>query len=137
MAIVPKFVPILVAFLHLKPVRQHSIAAGILADMAVGIDMMKASFYNLSYMLDHLDVYGPPFSPQFISKANTTRVYASDTAVNIVNKGAELLGSMAISEDFPYEKVMRDAKITQLWLGGQQICRYRVARGYYDLKNWA
>jgi len=120
-----------------KPVRQHSIAAGILADMAVGIDMMKASFYNLSYMFDHLDVYGPPFSPQFISKANTTRVYASDTVVNIVNKGAELLGSMAISEDFPYEKVMRDAKITQLWLGGQQICRYRIARGYFDLKNWA
>jgi alkylation response protein AidB-like acyl-CoA dehydrogenase len=120
-----------------KPVRQHSIVAGILADMAVGIDMMKASFYNLSYMFDHLDVYGPPFSPQYISKANTTRVYASDTVINIVNKGAELLGSMAISEDFPYEKVMRDAKITQLWLGGQQICRYRVARGYYDLKNWA
>jgi alkylation response protein AidB-like acyl-CoA dehydrogenase len=120
-----------------KPVRQHSIVAGILADMAIGIDMMKASFYNLSYMFDHLDVYGPPFSPQYISKANTTRVYASDTVINIVNKGAELLGSMAISEDFPYEKVMRDAKITQLWLGGQQICRYRVARGYYDLKNWA
>jgi len=30
-----------------------------------------------------------------------------------------------------------DPKVTQLWLGGQQICRYRVARGYYDLKNWA
>ena len=57
--------------------------------------------------------------------------------MEIVNKGAELLGSMAISEDFPYEKCLRDAKITQLWLGGQQICRYRVAGGYYDLKNWA
>jgi alkylation response protein AidB-like acyl-CoA dehydrogenase len=44
---------------------------------------------------------------------------------------------MAISEDFPYEKCLRDIKITQLWLGGQQISRYRIARGYYDLKNWA
>jgi len=70
-------------------------------------------------------------------KAAATRVFAGDTAVEIVNKGAELLGSMAISEDFPYEKCLRDAKITQLWLGGQQICRYRVIRGYYDLKNWA
>jgi len=70
-------------------------------------------------------------------KAAATRVYAGDMAVEIVNKGAELLGSMAISEDFPYEKCLRDAKITQLWLGGQQICRYRVARGYYDLKHWA
>jgi alkylation response protein AidB-like acyl-CoA dehydrogenase len=120
-----------------KPVRQHSMVAGILADMAIGIEMMRASVYNLSYMLDHLDIYGPPWTPQFISKAAATRVYASDTVVDIVNKGAELLGSMAISEDFPYEKCLRDAKITQLWLGGQQICRYRVARGHYDLKNWA
>ncbi len=120
-----------------KPVRQHSIVAGILADMAVGIDMMRASFYNLCYMFDHMDVYGPPWSPQVISKANSTRVYASDMVVNIANKGAELLGSTAISEDFPYEKLLRDAKITQLWLGGQQICRYRVMRGYYDLMNWS
>ncbi len=120
-----------------KPVRQHSIVAGILADMAIGISMMRASIYNLSYMLDHLDSYGPPWTPEFISKAAATRVYAGDMAVEIVNKGAELLGSMAISEDFPYEKCLRDAKITQLWLGGQQISRYRVARGYYDLKNWA
>ncbi len=120
-----------------KPVRQHSMVAGILADMAIGLEMMKASIYNLSYMLDHLDIYGPPWSPEFVSKASATRVFAGDKAVEIVNKGAELLGSMAISEDFPYEKCLRDAKITQLWLGGQQICRYRVARGYYDLKNWA
>ena len=120
-----------------KPVRQHSMVAGILADMAIGIDMMRASVYNLSMMMDNLDFYGPPWSPQLISKASATRVFAGDTAVEIVNKGAELLGSMSISEDFPYEKCLRDAKVTQLWLGGQQICRYRVARGYYDLKNWA
>jgi alkylation response protein AidB-like acyl-CoA dehydrogenase len=120
-----------------KPVRQHSMVAGILADMAIGIEMMRGSVYNLSYMMDHLDVYGPPWTPQFISKASATRVYASDTVVEIVNNGAELLGSMAISEDFPYEKCLRDAKITQLWLGGQQICRYRVMKGYYDLKNWS
>ncbi|WP_300458226.1 acyl-CoA dehydrogenase family protein [Desulfobacula sp.] len=120
-----------------KPVRQHSMVAGILADMAIGIDMMRASVYNLSCMLDNLDVYGPPWSPQLISKASATRVFAGDKAVEIVNKGAELLGSMAISKDFGYEKCLRDAKIFQLWLGGQQICRYRVARGYYDLKNWA
>lgn len=120
-----------------KPVRQHSMVAGILADMAIGIEMMRASVYNLSCMMDHLDIYGPPWTPQFISKAAATRVFAGDMAVEIVNKGAELLGSMAISEDFPYEKCLRDAKVTQLWLGGQQICRYRVIRAYYDLKNWA
>jgi alkylation response protein AidB-like acyl-CoA dehydrogenase len=124
-----------------KPVRQHSIVAGIIADMAIGIEMMRASLYNLAFMLDHGDIYskiyGPPWGLLFISKLAAARVFAADTAVEIINKGAELLGSMAISEDFPYEKCLRDVKITQLWLGGQQICRYKVAQGYYDLKNWA
>jgi alkylation response protein AidB-like acyl-CoA dehydrogenase len=124
-----------------KPVRQHSITAGIIADMSIGIEMMRASLYNLAFMFDHQDIYGkiygPPWSPQFIAKAAAARVFAADTAVEIINKGAELLGSMAISEGFPYEKCLRDVKITQLWLGGQQICRYKIAQGYYDLKNWA
>ena len=120
-----------------KPVRQHSMVAGMLADIAIGIEMMRAGVYNLSYMFDHPDVYGPLWSDQFISKACATGVFTADQTVEIVNKGAELLGSMAISEDFPYEKYLRDAKELQLWLGGQQINRYRVAKGYYDLKNWA
>jgi len=36
-----------------------------------------------------------------------------------VNKDAELLGYMAISENFSYEKCLQNAKVTQLWLGGQ------------------
>lgn len=120
-----------------KPVRQHSIVAGIIADMAIGIEMMRASVYNMAYMFDHADYYGPPWSAQFLAKAAAVRVFAADKAVEIANKGAELLGSMSISEDFPYEKCLRDVKIAQLWLGGQQVCRYRVALGYYDLKNWA
>jgi len=39
-------------------------------------------------------------------------------AVDNLNKGAKLTGSMAISEDLTYEKLIRDTKITQLWLGG-------------------
>jgi alkylation response protein AidB-like acyl-CoA dehydrogenase len=124
-----------------KPVRQHSIVAGIIADMAIQIGMMRAGLYNIAFMLDHSDIYGPiygpSFSPAFIAKLAAARVFAADTAVEIINKGAELLGSMAISEDFPYEKCLRDVKITQLWLGGQQICRYKVAQAHYDLKNWA
>ena len=120
-----------------KPVRQHSMVAGIIADMAIGIETMRASLYNMAYMYDHPDVYGAPWSKKVIGLASASRIYTADTALIIVHKGAELLGSMAISEDFPYEKCMRDVKIMQLWLGGQQICRYKVAGTYYDLKNWA
>ena len=109
----------------------------MIADMAIGIEMMQAGIYAVAQMLEHLDAYGEPWSPDVIGKVSACRVFVADKAVEIVNKGAELLGSMAISESFPYEKCLRDVKIMQLWLGGQQINRYRVASAYYDLKNWA
>jgi butyryl-CoA dehydrogenase len=118
-----------------KPVRQHSIAAGMIADMATGIEVMRAAIYNAAFMNEHRELYAP--GPQSLAKMAAVRVFAADTAARIVNKGAELLGSMAISEDFPYEKCMRDVHIARLWLGGQTLARYRVAQGYYDLKNWA
>jgi alkylation response protein AidB-like acyl-CoA dehydrogenase len=115
-----------------KPVREWSMAAGILADMAVRIEMMRGSVHNFAVMLDNPEAYGPPFSPQMISKGAATRIFAADAAVWITNKAAELMGSNGISPEYHLEKYMRDAKITQLWLGGQQISRYRVVRGHYD-----
>jgi alkylation response protein AidB-like acyl-CoA dehydrogenase len=120
-----------------KPVRQHSMVAGILADMAIGIEMMKAGVCNLGLMFDHPEQYGPPTAPELMAKAAAVRVFCADTTIELVGKGAELLGSMSISEDFPYEKCLRDARVAQMPFGGQQINRYRVARGYYELKNWA
>lgn len=115
-----------------KPVREWSMAAGILADMAIQLEMTRGAVYNLSSMLDHPEVYGPPFSPKMVSRASATKVFAADTAIWVANKAAELMGSNGIHPDYHLEKYLRDAKINQLWLGGQQISRYRVARGYYD-----
>ena len=115
-----------------KPVREWSMAAGILADMAIGLEMTRGAVYNLSSMLDLPDVYGPPFSPRMVSRASATKVFAADRAIWVANKAAELMGSNGISPEYHLEKYLRDAKINQLWLGGQQISRYRVARGYYD-----
>ncbi|MBW1800459.1 MAG: acyl-CoA dehydrogenase family protein [Deltaproteobacteria bacterium] len=115
-----------------KPVREWSMAAGILADMAIQMEMTRGAVYNLSTMMDHPELYGPPFSPQMVSKASTTKVFAADMAVWVTNKAAELMGSNGISPEYHLEKYLRDAKITQLWLGGQQVSRYRVARGYYN-----
>jgi len=115
-----------------KPVREWSMAAGILADMAIQIEMAKGAVYNLSWMQDHPEEYGPPFSPKMISKASAVKIFAADTAVWVANKAVELMGSNGISPEYKLEKYLRDAKIPQLWLGGQQVSRYRVARGYYD-----
>jgi alkylation response protein AidB-like acyl-CoA dehydrogenase len=44
----------------------------------------------------------------------------------------ELTGSNGLSPEYHLENYLWDAKIPQLWLGGEQVSRYRVVRGYYD-----
>jgi len=115
-----------------KPVREWSLAAGIIAEMAMRIELMSAAVYNFAWMMDHPEQYGPPFSKTMISRASAARIFCSDGAVWVTNMAAELMGSNGISPEYNLEKYLRDAKIPQLWLGGQQIARYRVVRGYYD-----
>lgn len=115
-----------------KPVREWSLTAGILADMATRLEMMRGGIYNYALMLDHHEPYGPPFLNKMISKANALRVFSGEACEFIVNKAMELLGANGLSPEYHLEKYYRDAAITRVVLGGQQISRYRVARGYYD-----
>ena len=43
-----------------------------------------------------------------------------------------MLGSNGLSPEYHLEKCFRDAHVTQLYLGGVQVSKYRVVRGYYD-----
>lgn len=76
-----------------KPIRQHSICAGMLADMAIGIETART--YNLAaaYMFDHPEIYGPPVSDFMLFRASIAKVYAADIAVMVSNRSMELMGS--------------------------------------------
>jgi alkylation response protein AidB-like acyl-CoA dehydrogenase len=115
-----------------KPVREWSLAAGIIADMAIKLEIMRGSIYNLATMMDEHDAYPPLFSKEMVSRASIVRSFAADSSVWICNKAVELLGSNGLSPEYGLERCLRDAKVTQLWLGGQQVAKYRVANGYYD-----
>jgi butyryl-CoA dehydrogenase len=115
-----------------RPVREWSLIAGILADMAIRIEMTRGATYNLAWMLDHPDDYPPPYSASMVSKGNVVRVFGADTAVYVTNKAIELMGSNGLSPEYHLEKYFRDSKITQTILAGQQVSLYRVIRGYYD-----
>jgi alkylation response protein AidB-like acyl-CoA dehydrogenase len=118
-----------------KPVRQHTIVAGILADLAIQVEASRALVYNTTWMLNHPKIYGPAHSQDMISKCNITKVFTADAAVSITNKGMELMGSNGYAPEYHIEKYLRDAKALQLWLAGQQVSKYDVARGYYDLNT--
>ena len=115
-----------------KPVREWSLAAGMIADMAIRLEMLRGGIFNFGAMLEDHDAYGPPFSNTMISRGSLLRVFASETCVFIVNQALQLLGSNGLSPEYHLEKYLRDAHVTQLYLGGMQVTRYRVVRGYYD-----
>jgi alkylation response protein AidB-like acyl-CoA dehydrogenase len=118
-----------------KFVSQHTIVAGIIADMAIKLELTRAAVYNLEWMLHHPEIYGPPFSRGMLSKTSIVKVFAADAAVWITNKAMELMGATGYDQEVGLEKYLRDAKACQLWLAGQQVSKYDIAKGYYDLKT--
>ena len=115
-----------------KPIRQHTIAANMLADMAIGIQVGRDCYINAAYLYDHPEVYGPKVSIHNLSRTTIAKVFCCDMAVNVTNKAMELMGSYGYVTDYHVEKYLRDVKIIQLWEGGAQLGRMDVARGYYD-----
>ncbi len=116
-----------------KPIREHSIAAGMLADMAIGIETARMAYLNAAYRFDHPEEYGERHSLEQLSVASMAKVYAADMAVSVTNKAMELMGSYGYVRDYDVEKYWRDGKIVQLWEGGAQLGRFDVCRVYYDL----
>ncbi|MBL7176421.1 MAG: acyl-CoA/acyl-ACP dehydrogenase [Desulfobacteraceae bacterium] len=117
-----------------KPIREHSIAAGILADMATGIESARAFCLQVSLMRTQPEVYGSTHSDTMLSYTSMAKNYACEVAVSVTNKAMELMGSYGYIRDYHVEKYWRDVKEIQLWLGGVQLAQFDVMRGYYPYK---
>jgi len=117
-----------------KPIREHSIAAGMLADMATGIEAARAFCLQVSLMRTQPEVYGSTHSDTMLSYTSMAKNYACEMAVSLTNKAMELMGSYGYIRDYHVEKYWRDVKEIQLWLGGVQLAQFDVMRGYYPYK---
>ena len=116
-----------------KPIRDHSICAGMLADMAIGIETARMTYLSAAYRFDHPEQYGAIHSLEQLSYASIAKVYAADMAVMVTNRAMELMGSYGYVRECDVEKYWRDCKVIQLWEGGAQLGRFDVCRAYYDL----
>jgi alkylation response protein AidB-like acyl-CoA dehydrogenase len=56
-----------------------------------------------------------------------SKVYASDVAMRVTTDAVQIMGGVGYMRDYPVEKMMRDAKITQLYEGTNQILRNIIA----------
>jgi alkylation response protein AidB-like acyl-CoA dehydrogenase len=106
-----------------KPLADHQGIQFMLADMAVKVEASRGLLYDVGVMLD-----------QGIDGSELTRASAmaklmcSDTAMSVTTDAVQILGGYGYIEEYPVERMMRDAKITQIYEGANQIQRLVIAR---------
>jgi len=89
----------------------------MLADMATQIEAARALIYTLAARIDSGDV------KDIGHLSAMAKVYASDVAMKVTTDAVQILGGYGYMTDYPVEKFMRDAKITQIYEGTNQIQR--------------
>jgi alkylation response protein AidB-like acyl-CoA dehydrogenase len=94
----------------------------MLADMAIRTEAARALVYRACGLVDH-DPAG-----ELTALGAMAKCFASDTAMSVATDAVQLLGGYGFTKDFPVERFMRDAKITQIYEGTNQIQRVVVAK---------
>ena len=89
----------------------------MLADMATQIEASRALIYGLADRIDKGD------TKDIGHLSAMCKVFASDTAMKVTTDAVQLLGGYGYMAEYPVEKMMRDAKITQIYEGTNQIQR--------------
>jgi alkylation response protein AidB-like acyl-CoA dehydrogenase len=95
----------------------------MLADMAIRTEAARALVYRACATIDAGD---PDNQLSYLGAA--AKSFASDTAMSVATDAVQLLGGYGFTKDFPVERFMRDAKITQIYEGTNQVQRVVVAK---------
>jgi alkylation response protein AidB-like acyl-CoA dehydrogenase len=104
-----------------KPIASFQAVQFMLADMAMKIEAARQLIYVAAGKAERME---PDLT--FISAA--AKCFASDVAMDVTTDGVQLLGGYGYVSDYPMERFMRDAKITQIYEGTNQIQRVVMAR---------
>lgn len=119
-----------------KPVRNHSLQAAMIADMAIGIESARAFYLSVAAMFNNRKKYGGPGDDFLLGRASAAKVYACNVTEMVCNRAMELMGSYGYAREYHVEKYLRDSKIIQIWLGGGQLGRLDVVETYYPYRVW-
>jgi alkylation response protein AidB-like acyl-CoA dehydrogenase len=93
----------------------------MLADMATQLEAARLLVYAAAARVDAA-------APGVSKASSMSKLFASDTAMRVTTDAVQLLGGAGTSRDFPVERMMRDAKVTQIYEGTNQIQRVVIAR---------
>jgi alkylation response protein AidB-like acyl-CoA dehydrogenase len=93
----------------------------MLADMAMQLEAARTLVYQAAAKADRND-------PDLTFFGAASKCFASDMAMRVTTDAVQLLGGYGYIREFPVERMMRDAKVTQIYEGSNQVLRVVVAR---------
>ncbi|MDQ3859736.1 MAG: acyl-CoA dehydrogenase family protein [Actinomycetota bacterium] len=106
-----------------RPIAEHELVAAKLADMETKCEAARGLLYRFGQMADE-GVDGPE-----LTKASAqAKLYCSDVAMEVTTDAVQVLGGYGYMKEYPVERMMRDAKITQIYEGTNEIQRLVIAR---------
>lgn len=103
-----------------KPIAEHQAVAFILADMAKDIEAARLLTLKSAWILDQ--------GGRNTKYASFAKCFAGDMAVKVTQDAIQVFGGYGYNNEYPVEKLYRDAKIFQIYEGTQQIQRLIISR---------
>ncbi len=103
-----------------QPISSFQAVQLMLADMAIAVESSRALVYQAARAADS-------GMKNISAIASMAKVLASDTAMKVTTDAVQIFGGYGYMRDYPVEKMMRDAKITQIYEGTNQIQRLVIA----------
>ncbi|HEX6543925.1 MAG TPA: acyl-CoA dehydrogenase family protein [Ktedonobacterales bacterium] len=104
-----------------KPIWDNQAIQFMLADMDIQVEAARQLVYHAGGLID-------AGTPRFSRESAIAKTFASDAAISVTNDAIQVLGGYGYMKEFPVERMMRDAKITQIYEGTNQIQRMVIAR---------
>jgi alkylation response protein AidB-like acyl-CoA dehydrogenase len=106
-----------------RPIGQHQLIAAQLADMETKCEAARLLLYKCGRLIDE----GADGS-ELTKISAMAKLYCSDVAMEVTTDAVQILGGYGYMQEYPVERMMRDAKITQIYEGTNQIQRLVIAR---------
>ncbi|NDE54081.1 MAG: acyl-CoA dehydrogenase, partial [Actinobacteria bacterium] len=97
----------------------------MLADLASELALCESWLWHTARLIEQGDT-------SFGIEASMLKMRASDLAMRMTTEAVQLLGGYGYCNDYPAERLMRDAKITQIWEGTNQVHRQLIGRSFID-----
>jgi len=104
-----------------RPISKFQGISWMMADMAAQIEAARALTYQAAELVDNQD-------PKMSYISACCKLFASDVAMKITTDALQIAGGYGYMTDFPFERMMRDAKITQIYEGTNQIQKLVISR---------